>query len=92
MLVVFPAHAGMNRDKRITTRESGRVPRPRGDEPAELEVREAEEVVFPAHAGMNQHHHDSRNTVARVPRPRGDEPTGPDGREYPDLCSPPTRG
>ena len=57
-LIMFPAHAGMNR---VDSNEQGvwDVPRTRGDEPT---VPLGMVAMFPAHAGMNR----SRPTLAKM--------------------------
>ena len=52
--LVFPAHAGMNRQYSYLPKRVFRVPRPRGDEPYKREAGCEYAMVFPAHAGMNR--------------------------------------
>ena len=73
-MVVFPAHAGMNRWAGYSGITVRRVPRTREDEPAGGRVVRGLVSVFPTHAGMNRMTSSSAQGSARVPRIRGDEP------------------
>jgi len=91
-VVVFPAHAGMDRPPAGGCRRSTVCsPRTRGwtITPPVLEARQ---LVFPAHAGMDR----PLKTVYRgafgVPRARGDGPLAPLLARYCLTCSPRTRG
>ncbi len=52
--VVFPAHAGMDRDVRRLQSVRRRVPRARGDGPLSIPRGTKPRAVFPAHAGMDR--------------------------------------
>ena len=51
---VFPACAGMNRERKRRHVLARSVPRVRGDEPNSAIVRTIQLLVFPACAGMNR--------------------------------------
>ena len=71
---VFPARAGMNRQKRMRKVHICCVPRTRGDEPAKAYAKGAHLTVFPARAGMNRTRETNATASESVPRTRGDEP------------------
>ena len=72
---LFPAHAGMNRNRLRAGRADAAVPRTRGDEPYGFEHQFQVADLFPAHAGMNRPLQPSSSCLRPVPRTRGDEPT-----------------
>ena len=90
--MVFPAHAGMNRDIGVRVTIEVCVPRTRGDEPALLLWQRGAHPVFPAHAGMNRFRRPRRRSPRCVPRTRGDEPTTRTVANTSFTCSPHTRG
>ncbi len=53
-MLVFPAHAGMDRLQDFRFRQSLRVPRARGDGPMGTSAGRRAAIVFPAHAGMDR--------------------------------------
>ena len=89
---VFPASAGMNRNRVRYQNLSKRVPRECGDEPAGSRSTGHRAGVFPASAGMNRNNSEGHQAEEGVPRECGDEPfsrsTWPTGL----WCSPRARG
>ena len=71
---VFPAYAGMFRDKNDTKICGCGFPRVCGDVPAKKLADAAWDFVFPAYAGMFRPYHGAGAGVARFPRVCGDVP------------------
>ena len=72
---VFPAPAGMNRDRTVIICGSRRVPRACGDEPGSDGHYLWQPSVFPAPAGMNRAPRSLPGNAGCVPRACGDEPS-----------------
>ena len=73
-MTVFPAHAGMDRVVGLPHGAHRRVPRTRGDGPADVKLSAPAAEVFPAHAGMDRGSTSPRKSARGVPRTRGDGP------------------
>ena len=73
-LLVFPAHAGMDRAPGARLGPRYCVPRARGDGPLIRQDYTPSACVFPAHAGMDRRQADPGGVRDGVPRARGDGP------------------
>ena len=89
---VFPACAGMNRNRVAMFRVAECVPRMRGDEPNISGEPSTCSTVFPACAGMNRRIHAIIELLKGVPRMRGDEPIFTFQFLQLGMCSPHARG
>ena len=66
----FPAHAGLNRHRRVERSNVNPVPRTRGDEPYVIQRFDLVSA-FPAHAGMNRASRRCTRSADRSPHTRG---------------------
>ena len=89
---MFPAWAGMNRNKWERCLCIPRVPRMGGDEPEIQNPRGPHVIVFPAWAGMNRWIVNEPVLEGSVPRMGGDEPTPWSSMVWGSSCSPHGRG
>ena len=89
---MFPACAGMNRNRVHNVGSLLHVPRVCGDEPSYEQYRKTMEDMFPACAGMNRVAGGSGAAVRYVPRVCGDEPYLNGGKALSIECSPRVRG
>ena len=90
--MIYPAHAGINRNMALPIQVNPNLPRTRGDKPPAEDADKTAQASTPAHAGINRWESARRERFPYLPRTRGDKPKRQLGNIDKYGSTPHTRG